>query len=105
MIFLVQFGINKYLQIFFKDHKVLKVFEKFIHTYLFQIALEIMGLSIHTKRYVKNIPEHSRDSTENILEANLAYDWLFTIASYYEQLKSCNTACSLAYSELCVSRF
>ena len=45
--------------------------------------------------------EHSRDSTENVLGANLVYDWLSTIASYYDQLKLCNTACS----ELGVPRF
>ena len=41
MIFLVQFGINKYLLIFPKT-TILLVFEKFTRAYLFQIALEIM---------------------------------------------------------------
>ena len=43
MIFLVQFGINKYLLIFPKT-TILLVFEKFTRAYLFQIALEIMWL-------------------------------------------------------------
>ena len=52
MIFLVQFGINKHLQIFQRPQIALAlwaraislVFEKFTHAYfnLFQIALEIM---------------------------------------------------------------
>ena len=48
MIFLVQFGINKHLQIFQRPQialaLILLVFEKFTHAYfnLFQIALEIM---------------------------------------------------------------
>ena len=50
MIFLVQFGINKHLQIFQRSTKVHEpvgrvhfvVFEKFTRAYLFQIALEIM---------------------------------------------------------------
>ena len=50
MIFLVQFGINKDLQIFqrpqsalaLRARALLLVFEKFTRAYLFQIALEIM---------------------------------------------------------------
>ena len=50
MIFLVQFGINKHLQIFqraqialaLRARAILLVFEKFTRAYLFQIALEIM---------------------------------------------------------------
>ena len=50
MIFLVQFGRNKHLQIFQRSQRALTlqaralllVFEKFIRAYLFQIALEIM---------------------------------------------------------------
>ena len=50
MIFLVQFGINKHLQIFqrpqsalaLRARALLLVFEKFTRAYLFQIALEIM---------------------------------------------------------------
>ena len=51
MIFLVQFGINKHLLIFFKDHKLhspyglvqfCKSLKKLTRAYLFQIALEIM---------------------------------------------------------------
>ena len=52
MIFLVQFGINKDLQIFqrpqsalaLRARALLLVFEKFTRAYLFQIALEIMWL-------------------------------------------------------------
>ena len=54
MIFLVQFGINKYLQIFqrpqialaLRSRAILLVFEKFTRAYLFQIALEIMWLPL-----------------------------------------------------------
>ena len=50
MIFLVQFGINKHLQIFQRPQIALALracaillgFEKFTRAYLFQIALEIM---------------------------------------------------------------
>ena len=50
MIFLVQFGINKHLQIFqspeialaLRARAILLVFEKFTCAYLFQIALKIM---------------------------------------------------------------
>ena len=50
MIFLVQFGINKHLQIFQRPQialalracAILLVFEEFTHAYLFQIALEIV---------------------------------------------------------------
>ena len=51
MTFLVQFGINKHLLIFFKDHKLhspyglvqfCKSLKKLTRAYLFQIALEIM---------------------------------------------------------------
>ena len=50
MSFLVQFGINKHLQIFQRQQSALAlraralllVFEKFTRAYLFQIALEIM---------------------------------------------------------------
>ena len=50
MIFLVQFGINKHLQIFQRPQialaqrarAILLVFEKYTCAYLFQIALEIM---------------------------------------------------------------
>ena len=50
MIFLVQFGINKLLQIFqgpqialaLRARAILLVFEKFTRAYLFQIALEII---------------------------------------------------------------
>ena len=45
MIFLVQFGINKHLQIFQRP-QILLVFEKSTCAYLFQIALEIMWLPI-----------------------------------------------------------
>ena len=38
MIFLVQFGMNKHL----RARAILLVFEKFNHSYLIQIALEIM---------------------------------------------------------------
>ena len=56
MIFLVQFGINKHLQIFQRPQiararrasAILLVFEKFTRAYLFQIALEIMWLPIQT---------------------------------------------------------
>ena len=52
MIFLVQFGINKHLQIFqraqialaLRARAILLVFEKFTRAYLFQVALEIMWL-------------------------------------------------------------
>ena len=52
MIFLVQFGINKHLQIFqrpqiapaLRARAILLVFEKFTRAYLCQIALEIMWL-------------------------------------------------------------
>ena len=54
MIFLEQFGINKYLQIFqrpqialaLRGRAILSVFENFTLAYLYQIALEIMGLPI-----------------------------------------------------------
>ena len=50
MIFLVQFGINKHLQIFqrpqialaLRARAILLVYEKFTRAYLLQIALEIM---------------------------------------------------------------
>ena len=51
MIFLVQFGINKHLLIFFIDYKLHSPYrlvqfygslKKFTRAYLFQIALEIM---------------------------------------------------------------
>ena len=56
MIFLVQFGINKHLKIFqrpqialaLRARAILLVFEKFTRAYSFQIALEIMWLSIQT---------------------------------------------------------
>ena len=54
MIFLVQFGINKHLQIFQRPQSALAllaralwlVFEKFTRPYSFQIAFEIMSLPI-----------------------------------------------------------
>ena len=46
MIFLVQFGINKLLLIFFKDQSLKKI----TRAHLFQIALEIMWLSIQIER-------------------------------------------------------
>ena len=54
MIFLVQLGINKHLEIFQRPQialaprarAILLVFEKFTRAYLFQIALEIMWLPI-----------------------------------------------------------
>ena len=62
MIFLVQFGINKHLQIFQRSTKVHEpvgrvhfvVFEKFTRAYLFQIALEIMWLPILIIRLFNN---------------------------------------------------
>ena len=45
MVFPVQFGMNKHLQIFQRP-QILLVFEKFTRAYLFQIALEIMWLPI-----------------------------------------------------------
>ena len=47
MVFLVQFGINKYVNFSrttkcTRDRALLLVFEKFTRAYLFQIALEIM---------------------------------------------------------------
>ena len=59
MIFLVQFGINKHLQISspqialaLQARAILLVFEKFTRAYLFQIALEITGLSIQICKFV-----------------------------------------------------
>ena len=56
MIFLVQFGINKHLQIFqtpqialaLRARAILLVFEKFTRAYLFQIGLGIMWLPIQS---------------------------------------------------------
>ena len=61
MIFLVQFEINKHLQIFqrpqialaLQARAILFVFEKFTRAYLFQIALEIMWLPIQIKCFLK----------------------------------------------------
>ena len=58
MIFLVQFGLNKHLQIFqipqsalaLRARALLLVFETFTRAYLFQIALEIMWLPIQIAR-------------------------------------------------------
>ena len=63
MIFLVQFGINKHLQIFqrpqialaLRTRAILLVFENFTRAYLFQIALEIMWLPIQNKSQIHNL--------------------------------------------------
>ena len=53
MIFLVQFGINKHLEIFSKTTNF-GHFEKFTRAYLFQIALEIMRLPIQIAELVNS---------------------------------------------------
>ena len=66
MIFLVQFGKNNHLL----------VFKKFTRAYLFQIALEIMWLSIQITLHSVQLPlltqrERYGPLTSNLLEWNL----------------------------------
>ena len=70
MIFLVQFGINKHLQIFqrpqsalaLRPRAILLVFEKFTRAYLFQIALEIMWLP---SMRINLLPHHSTNTNSS----------------------------------------
>ena len=56
MVFPVQFGMNKHLQIFQRP-QILLVFEKFTRAYLFQVAHEIMWLP---KKVTKKVTKKSK---------------------------------------------
>ena len=78
MIFLLQFGINKHLEIFQRPQSALAlracalllVFEKSPSAYLFQIALEIMWLPIQTLKNLLKVCDtanHFLQTIRNIL--------------------------------------